>query len=118
MKDIKLKVKQYTNNVNIIDNWDLNIKFFNAMIFAFVLVFILYAFLLTNMFLDLAERKRLDNFAYNLSDEISVLETEYLASANQVNFALSSEMGFEDVKPKFVTKNKSIGKLSIARNEI
>jgi len=116
MKKITKKVKNYTDNINIIEN-DLNKKILHVLIFSFIFLVFSYAFILGNIVFSVVERKNLEAEAKNLSNEVAELELKYLSISSQVDPILSREMGFKETQTHFAVR-KSLSALVLNTNEL
>ncbi len=117
MKQATLKLKTYTNNVNIIDNGNLQKRILNMMLSTLGLLALIYVLLLGNMIFNIVERKALETRALTLSNEVGSLELQYLSVSQKVDLNLAYSLGFKETKTKFATR-KSLGSVIIAKNEI
>lgn len=117
MKQASLKLKSYTSNVNIIDNGNLYKSILSTMMFILFILAFFYVVFLGNMVFNIVERKSLEIYANNLNNEVAELELEYLSLSEKVDMNLANSLGFKETKAKYATR-KSLGSISIAKNEI
>ena len=117
MKYASLKLKSYASNVNIIDNGNLQKKILNMILWSIGALVVFYVIFLGNMVFNIIERKALEVSAGKLSNEVSDLELQYLSESQKIDLNLAYSLGFKEVKTKFATR-KSLGSISIAKNEI
>ena len=111
------KVKIYASNVNIVDNNNLQVKIFNALLIALGAFAICYVLIIGNMIFNVVERQSLGMQSKNLSNEVGDLELKYLSMSNKVDIALSKEMGFQETKAGFAIR-KSLTALNFTTNEL
>ncbi len=117
MKAATLKLKSYTNNVNIIDNNNLQKRILNIMLSTLGILALLYVLFLGNMVFNIVERKALEEHALTLSNDVGNLEQEYLSMSQKVDLNLAYSLGFKETKTQFATR-KTLGSINIAKNEI
>lgn len=118
MKQATLQLKTRIQNVNIMsNNVEIQKIIFNTMLSILAGLVIFYVLILGNMVFDIVQRKTLEKEALTLSNEVGDLELSYLSTSSKVDLALSSSMGFKEIKATFATR-KSFGSLNKAFNEI
>lgn len=117
MKQASLKLKNYANNVNIIDNNNLQRRILNIMISTLGILAFCYVLFLGTMVFNIIERKSLDKYALTLSNEVGNLELEYFSMSQKVDLNLAYSLGFKEIKTKFATR-KALGSISMIKNEI
>ncbi len=120
MKAMTLKFNMFVKNVDVInDNANKNIL--NIILWSTALLAVSYLIFLGIMVTNIVERKGLEARARVLSSEVGEMELSYLSMSNNVDVALSRQMGFEETKAVFVTR-KSLGLKSsdfkIAKNDL
>jgi len=119
MKQATLKIKNYANNVNVLNNGHrLEGQFLNIILWSFGALALLYVLFLGNMIFNIIERKSLEADARNLSNEVGTLESQYLYVSDKVDVALAESMGFKEIKDKQYAVRKSIGSLVLKSNEL
>lgn len=117
MKQATLKLKNYTSNVNIIDNDNLHRRILNSMFLVVAVLAFVYILLLGSMVFNIVERKSLEGYARDLSSEVGGLELEYLSESQKIDLNLAYSLGFKETKANFATR-KALGSISLAKNEI
>jgi hypothetical protein len=117
MKQATLKLRGYAHNVNIVDNSNLQKRILHIMLLTLGILSFFYVFFLGNMVFNIVERKALEVSADTLSNEVGNLELQYLTASQKINLNLAYSMGFKETKTEFTTR-KTLGSLSIAKNEI
>jgi len=126
MRQATLKLKSYASNVNIINNYDMQKRIFNMMLWSLGILAFVYVLILGNMVFNIVERRVLEADARNLSSEIGELELQYLSASDKIDLALAESLGFKEVKTKFATRKalgyrsigESIGSTKLATNEL
>lgn len=117
MKKASLKIKRYTNNVNIINNNNIEKRILSILLYSLGVLALAYILILGNTIFNVVARQSFGAEIKNLSNEVGNLEFEYLAMSNKVDLALSNEMGFKEAKKTFAVR-KSLSVLSIHQNEL
>lgn len=117
MKTIGIKVRQYTHEVNIINNNDIERRMLKIILLSFGVLSVFYILFLGNMIFNIVERRNLEADARDLSNEVMVLESTYLAMSEKVDLPFSYSLGFSEAKATFATR-KSIGLAPKSGNEI
>ncbi len=116
MKRTVTKIKNYTPNVNIVNNNNLEKRILNILLYSLGICAFLYVLILGNMTFNIVARQSLGIHARTLSNEVSNLELQYLSLSNKVDLAMSHEMGFKEANTKFAVR-KSLGTLSLLSND-
>ena len=118
MKQASLKLKMSIQNVNIMNN-NIEVRkiILNIMLSILAALALWYVLILGNMVFNIVQRKTLEKEMLTLSNEVGNLELSYLSISNSVDLALSSSMGFKEIKATFATR-KSLGSLKLDKNEI
>jgi hypothetical protein len=113
MKTIAIKMRSYTNEVNIINNNDIERRVLKILLLSFGMLSVLYILFLGNMIFNIVERRNLEEQARSLSNEVMELESTYLSMSNKLDLDYSHSLGFSDVKATFATRQplQSIGLL-------
>jgi len=109
MKTVALKMRVYSQNVNILESRDLRKRILNTMLLSLGALVVVYVLLLANMVSNVIERRSLEAHARVLSTEVGDLELSYLSISNKINPTLSRSLGFSEAKTKFVTRQSSLG---------
>ena len=117
MKKVAKQVKIYANNVNIVDNNNLQKRIFYMLLVSFGVLAICYVLILGNIIFNIVERQNLGVQTKNLSNEVGNLELKYLAMSNQIDLALSQEMGFKETQTNFAIR-KSLSAAKFTTNEL
>lgn len=118
MTKIGIKVKRYTDEVNIINNNDIERRVLKVILLAFGMLSFLYIVFLGNMIFNVVERRTLEADARALSNEVMDLEATYLSMSSKLDLNFSKSLGFSEAKPTFATR-KSLGFVSNSNsNEI
>ncbi len=112
MKRTAQKIKNYTPNVNIVNNNNLEKRILNILLFSLGACVLAYVLILGNITFNIVARQSLGVHARSLSNEVGSLELEYLTMSNNVDLAMSSEMGFKEIKAQYALR-KSLGTLSL-----
>ena len=107
MKALSLKFNTYVKSVDAINN-NIEKKLLNIFLWSFAGLAFLYVVFLGNMVSNIVERRSLEAEGRTLSSVVSSLELTYLSMSNDVDFTLSSSLGFKETKPIFATR-KSVG---------
>lgn len=118
MKDIAIKIKTYTGEVNIVDSNDFRRKILNAMLAGLGALVLCYVFILGSMVFNIVERKGLETNARALSNEVGGLELTYLALSNKIDLGYSHSLGFSEAQVKFATRQSLLGSVKVASNEL
>ena len=109
MKKAKIKIQSYKENISVIDNQiDLRTKFFNIFIFAFIIFFILYSFLLIKMVFNIVERKTVELEIRELNSMVAELESSYSSLINEVDKENYLALGFKEIKPSYSQNRQAI----------
>ncbi len=116
MKKAAQKIKNYTPNVNIVNNNNLEKRLLNVLLYSFGFCVLAYVFILGNITFNIVARQSLSSESRGLSNEVGNLELQYLSMSNKIDLAMSSSMGFKEAKTQFATR-KSLGTLSLLTNE-
>jgi hypothetical protein len=117
MKRTTIKIKRYATRINIVDNNNLQKKMLSVLLYAFGILIFAYVLILGNMIFNTVARQSFSSQAKTLSNEVGDLEFKYLALSNEIDLALSSQMGFKEAKASFAVR-KSLGALSLISNEL
>lgn len=117
MNKISVKINKYGNNINVVNHGNLNSKILNFIFYSFGVLALCYVFILSNMILNIIERRSLESDMRNLSNELSELELEYLAKSGSIDLEYSYALGFEDTKVNYATR-KSLGQIKLAKNDL
>ncbi len=117
MKTAALKMKNYTMNVDIVNNNNLNERLLHFLLVAFGILALCYVVILGSVVINVVERKTIEAEARNLANEVGDLELQYLALSGKVDLNLARSLGFSEVRKEFATR-KSLGSLNIANNEL
>jgi len=119
MSQMVLHFKNRVQSISIMNNNIALSKLTLSTIF-FTLIFLtfLYVFILGSMVFNIVERRTLEKQALVLSNEVSDLELSYLSLADKVDMNLSLNMGFKEIQATFATRQSSVGRIKLARNEI
>ena len=123
---MSLQFKTRIQNVNVTNN---NVEtgqmILNTMLLVLFGLGFLYVLILGNMVFDVVQRKTMEKEALALSNEVSDLELSYLSLSGSVDLALSSTMGFKEIKATFATRkslgygsSETFGSIKLAKNEI
>ncbi|MDQ3244985.1 MAG: hypothetical protein M3P22_01370 [bacterium] len=104
MRNATFKLNSYVANIDVIDNSNLEKKFFHSMIFVLGLLGIGYFFIVANITVNVIERKNLLEEEHLLSNELGDLELKYLAISSKVDLNLAYKMGFQETKATFATR--------------
>lgn len=119
MTKIGIKVKQYTNEVNIINNNDIERRVLKAILLSFGFLSLLYVLFLGNMIFNIIERRTLEAEARTVGNEVMDLESTYLSMSSKLDLESSFAMGFKEITPSYATRPSSLGLNSKANsNEI
>jgi hypothetical protein len=118
MKAASLQLKTRIRNVNIMNN-NIEVRkiILNIILSVFVALAFWYVLILGNIVFNITQRKTLEKEMLVLSNEVRNLELSYLSISSSVDLALSSSMGFKEVKATFATR-KFLGSLKLDKNEI
>jgi len=112
MKQASIKIKSYAGNLNsrvrIVNNGNLERRVLHSLLFALGILALFYVFVLTNMVVNIVERKSSELAARSLSDQVSALELNYLSLSNQVNQNLGITLGFKEAPTEYATR-KAVG---------
>lgn len=121
MNEIKLKVKSYANNINIVDNNDIKKCMLNVLFAGLGGLALLYLLILSSMVLNIVERRTLEADARIASNQVADLELKYINISSKLDLTMSLDLGFVAVKTEFATR-KPIGlnssSVKLAKNEI
>lgn len=117
MKQASLKLKNYANNVTIVNNGNLHGMILHLMLFAIFALALVYVLVLGNMVFNIVERKSMESKAHALSNEVGDLELQYLSISQKIDLNLAYSLGFKETKTKFAVR-KPLGSISMAKNEI
>lgn len=117
MRQATLKINSFTRAVRIINNHNLKEKSLQIAFMALGGLFIMYAFFLGQMVLNIVERKNIESESRKISATIGELELSYFSKSSEIDQSISATMGFKETKANFATR-KSLGTLTLARNEI
>lgn len=122
MKQASIKVKNYINTVGVLDQAiDLRSKFFYGILYTFILFSFLYMLVVGLMVFNIIERKTVDVESRNLSNEIAVLEADYLLLINSLDKESSLALGLKEIKPVFANRfslNLTLNSSLLAQNDI
>lgn len=118
MRQASLKLKMNIQNVSFMNN---NIEvqkiILNAMLSIIFVLALVYVFILGNTVLNIVQRRAMEKEILTLSNEVGNYELSYLSISDGVDLALSSSMGFKEVKATFAIR-KSLGSIRLDKNEI
>lgn len=125
MNEIKLKVKSYASNINsninIVDNNDVKKRTLNILLAGLGGLALLYLLILSNMVLNIVERRTLEADARIVSNQVADLELKYINISSKLDLGMSLDLGFVAVKTEFATR-KPVGlnsnSVKLAKNEI
>ena len=115
MKQASLKLKSYAGNLNIVNNYDMQKRIFNIMVWSLGILALIYILILGNMVFNIIERRALDTQARSLSNEIGNLELQYLSASDKIDLALAESLGFKETKAKFANR-KTLGYKSLGHS--
>ncbi len=115
---LKTSIQNAGSNISITNN-NLEMKgvMLHAMLFVIAALALCYVLILGNMVFDIVQRKTLEKEMQTLANEVGQLELSYLSTAGNMDLAMSSQMGFKEIKANFATR-KSLGSLTLGNNEI
>ncbi|MFA5791654.1 MAG: hypothetical protein WC884_01295 [Candidatus Paceibacterota bacterium] len=97
------------------NNIEIKRVIFNIMLSLLVGLALWYVFILGNMVFDIVQRRTLEKEALLISNEVADLELSYLSISKNVDLALSSSMGFKEIKATFAIR-KSLGYNAISKD--
>ena len=127
MRQATIQLKTRIQNVNIMNN-NIEVKkiILNVMLSVLAALALWYVFILGNMVFNIVQRRTLEKEVLTLTNEVRNLELSYLSVSNSVDLALSSSMGFKEIKATFATRKslgygatlEALGSLKLAKNEI
>ena len=117
MKKTAIKMRNYAENVNIVNNNNLSKKLFKMLVCSFGVLAISYVIILGNVVFNIVERQSLGAEAKALSNEVGDLELNYLAISNKIDLAMGHDMGFKETKTQFATR-ESLSALKFTSNEL
>jgi hypothetical protein len=127
MRQATIQLKTRIQNVNIMNN-NIEVKkiILNLMLSVLAALALWYVFILGNMVFNIVQRRTLEKEVLTLTNEVRNLELSYLSVSNSVDLALSSSMGFKEIKATFATRKalgysatgEALGSLKLAKNEI
>jgi len=117
MRQATLKLKSYTQNVNIIDNGNLQLKILHIMLYLLLALSVFYVLFLGNMVFNIVERKALEVNANRMSNEVADLELEYLSLSKKIDLEFAHSLGFRETETTYATRN-ALGSIKVAQNEI
>ncbi len=121
MKSISIKVKNYTNEVNIINNNDIERRLLHVIFLSFGLLSVLYVLFLGNMIFNIIERRTIEAEARNVNNEVMDLESTYLSMSSKLDLPLSYSLGFKETKINFATRKPlgyNLDSVKLSKNEI
>jgi hypothetical protein len=116
MKAIALKVKNYSSNVQIVNN-NLSGTILNFLLVTLGALVVMYVSFLGIMVFNIVERKTVEAQIRTLSNDVNALELDYLAASNKIDLNFSHSLGFKETNTKFATR-KSLGAVQVANNDI
>lgn len=96
------KTKAITND--IVANSQIRKVLFRVLVSSLIALSIVYIYIIGSITFNVVARKSLENTARNLGSNISQLELTYLSNMNNVNKALATSLGFEDVNSSIFAK--------------
>lgn len=109
MREAKIKIKNYAEDISIIDNQiNLRSKFFYFIIISFAIFAFFYLLILGNMVSNIIERKTVELETRELSTEVADLESSYSLLINNIDKESSLALGFKEINPTF-TNRTSLG---------
>ena len=111
-------MKNYATNVNVANNNSPERKVLNLMLWSLGLLAFCYVLFLGNMVFNIIERRALEADARSLLNEVGNLESEYFSVSNNIDITLATSMGFKDTKDKQYAVRKSLGSISLAKNDL
>ena len=124
MKKIGIKVRQYTNEVSIVNNNDIERHLLKAILVSFGFLSILYVIFLGNMVFNIIERRTLETQGREVANEVMDFEAKYLAMSSKLDLAFSQSAGFKEAKATFATRKSlqslgyNSGNVKLGNNEI
>lgn len=124
MKNIGIKVKNYANEVNIINNNDIERRLLKILLLSFGLLAVLYVVFLGNIIFNIVERKNIELSARDVGNEVMDLEAKYLAMSSKLDLDYSHSVGFNDAKATFAVRKSisslgyNFGSINSSNNEI
>ena len=108
MKEASFKIKSYAKNyassVDIVDNNNIKKRILNILLVSLGGLALFYLLILSNMVLNIIERRTLDVHSRLVSNEVANLELEYINISSSVDLTLSKTLGFGEVKQEFATR--------------
>ena len=116
MTTIALKLNTRAVGGKVINN-NLRQTIFQAMLFAFAGLSVCYVLLMGNMIFNIIARKALEIKVNTMSNNVGEMELQYLSMSNKIDLSFAKSVGFQETKMTFATR-KSLGSLSIAKNEL
>ena len=118
MRAATLKLKNYAESVNIMNNSvEVQKIILQGILASFGGLALLYVLILGNMVFNIVGRRAMEKEMLTLTNEVGNLELSYLSTSSSVDLALSTTMGFKETKATFATR-KSLGSIKILNNEI
>lgn len=119
---IKSYAKSYAKSVDIVDNNDIKKRMLNILLAGLGGLALLYLLILSNMVLNIIERRTLEADARVKSNEVADLELRYISTSSKIDLNMSATLGFSERKPEFATR-KPVGlnsdkNVKLAKNEI
>lgn len=124
MNTIGIKVKSYTNEVNIVNNSDIERRLLKILLLSFGILAILYVIFLGNIIFNIVQRKNIEMSIRDVGNEVMTLESTYLAMSSKLDLDYSHTIGFNDAKATFAVRKTlpslgyNFGSVKSANNEI
>jgi hypothetical protein len=108
MKKNNSKINKYAPNVSIVNN-HMEGFIFRVFLWSFGILALTYILFLGVMVNNIVARKSMEVQARNLTNEVGVLELDYLSLSRNIDLNFSYTKGFKEVKANFATRRSSLG---------
>jgi hypothetical protein len=108
MRGSSIKVKNYVKNIDLVDSQvDLRGKLLKLIMVSFGVFSLLYIFVVGSMVFNIVARKSFDVEFKEVSNQVALLESNYVELSSGINKEYSALLGFEETNPVFTARTSA-----------
>ncbi len=109
MQEVKVKIKNYTESVAIVNHGNLRGQTLRIILGSMGLLALLYVIILGTMVYNIIQRKSLEASARVLTNEVAELELSYMSLSSNIDLNYSYALGFKELVNKEFAVRKTPG---------
>jgi hypothetical protein len=107
------------NSAVMDENNNINKRVFQILLLAFIVVFALYFYFLSQTILNVIDRKNLESSVGSLSSQADSLEIKYIELSKTIDYNMALSMGFKESEDThFASRKQAVGSLVEKTNEL